>query len=97
MAEKKKHTIVSADTGEQVKPSAAAHKPTVQQAAPVGNASGLRIGAIALWVVAFVFEILALQKPNLLIPLSVGTRGDQLLNARSFEAQGFWFCWARSI
>ena len=36
-----------------------------------------------------IFEILALQKPNLLIPLSVGTRGDQILNARSFEAQGF--------
>ena len=36
-----------------------------------------------------IFEILALQKPNLLIPLSIGTRGDQILNARSFEAQGF--------
>ena len=60
MAEKKKHTIVSADTGAQVKPSAAAHKPTVQQAAPVGNASGLRIGAIVLWVVALIFEVLAL-------------------------------------
>lgn len=36
-----------------------------------------------------IFEILALKKPNLLIPLSAGTRGDQILNARSFEAQGF--------
>ena len=36
-----------------------------------------------------IFEILAMQKPSLLIPLSVGTRGDQILNARSFEAQGF--------
>lgn len=36
-----------------------------------------------------IFEILALRKPNLLIPLSAGTRGDQILNARSFEAQGF--------
>ena len=36
-----------------------------------------------------IFEILALQKPNLLIPLSIGTRGDKILNARSFEAQGF--------
>lgn len=36
-----------------------------------------------------IFEILALHKPNLLIPLSAGTRGDQILNARSFEAQGF--------
>ena len=35
-------------------------------------------------------ELLALHKPNLLIPLSKNaSRGDQILNARSFEAQGF--------
>lgn len=35
-------------------------------------------------------EILALQKPNLLIPLPAkASRGDQILNARSFERQGF--------
>ncbi len=35
-------------------------------------------------------ELLALKKPNLLIPLpSTSSRGDQLLNARSFESQGF--------
>ncbi len=34
-------------------------------------------------------ELLALQKPNLLIPLMAGSRGDQILNAESFEAQGF--------
>ncbi len=35
-------------------------------------------------------EILALKKPNLLIPLSArASRGDQILNARSFERQGF--------
>lgn len=34
-------------------------------------------------------EILALQKPNILIPLVNGSRGDQVLNAKSFEAQGF--------
>lgn len=35
-------------------------------------------------------EILALKKPNILIPLpSASSRGDQLLNARSFEKQGF--------
>lgn len=34
-------------------------------------------------------ELLALKKPNLLIPLAKGSRGDQLLNARSFEAQGY--------
>ena len=34
-------------------------------------------------------ELLALNKPNILIPLSVGSRGDQILNAASFEDQGF--------
>lgn len=35
-------------------------------------------------------ELLALKKPNILIPLpSKSSRGDQLLNAKSFEAQGF--------
>lgn len=35
-------------------------------------------------------ELLALKKPNILIPLpSSSSRGDQLLNARSFESQGF--------
>lgn len=35
-------------------------------------------------------EILALRKPNLLIPLSANaSRGDQILNADSFENQGF--------
>ncbi len=35
-------------------------------------------------------ELLALHKPNLLIPLSAAaSRGDQILNARSFEHQGF--------
>ena len=35
-------------------------------------------------------ELLALHKPNILIPLSAkASRGDQILNARSFESQGF--------
>ncbi len=35
-------------------------------------------------------ELLALKKPNILIPLpAASSRGDQLLNARSFESQGF--------
>lgn len=35
-------------------------------------------------------ELLALRKPNLLIPLSAkASRGDQILNSRSFERQGF--------
>jgi UDP-N-acetylglucosamine--N-acetylmuramyl-(pentapeptide) pyrophosphoryl-undecaprenol N-acetylglucosamine transferase len=35
-------------------------------------------------------ELLALKKPNLLIPLSAkASRGDQILNANSFLTQGF--------
>ena len=35
-------------------------------------------------------ELLALRKPSLLIPLPArASRGDQILNAKSFEAQGF--------
>jgi len=37
-----------------------------------------------------IYEFLALRKPNLLIPLPLSaSRGDQILNARSFEKQGF--------
>jgi UDP-N-acetylglucosamine--N-acetylmuramyl-(pentapeptide) pyrophosphoryl-undecaprenol N-acetylglucosamine transferase len=43
-----------------------------------------RSGATAL------FEILALRKPGLLIPLPLSaSRGDQILNARSFESRGW--------
>ena len=35
-------------------------------------------------------ELLALHKPNLLIPLSANaSRGDQILNANSFKQQGY--------
>ncbi len=35
-------------------------------------------------------ELLALRKPNILIPLPASaSRGDQILNAKSFETQGF--------
>lgn len=35
-------------------------------------------------------ELLALRKPNILIPLSAAaSRGDQILNAKSFEKQGY--------
>lgn len=58
MAEAKKKKIVSASTGKEV--SGARKKATVKkQAAPVGNATGLRVGAILLWVVAIAFELLA--------------------------------------
>jgi len=61
MAEKKQHKIVSASTGEQVtgKPTAP-KKPVIHEAAPVGNAGSLRIGAVVLWAVALIFEVLAL-------------------------------------
>jgi len=37
-----------------------------------------------------IFELLALKKPHLLIPLpKLKSRGDQILNAASFEKQGF--------
>ena len=37
-----------------------------------------------------IFELLALKKPNLLIPLSKrSSRGDQILNAASFEKNGY--------
>lgn len=37
-------------------------------------------------------ELLALRKPNILIPLPTGaSRGDQLVNASSFKKQGFSF------
>jgi UDP-N-acetylglucosamine--N-acetylmuramyl-(pentapeptide) pyrophosphoryl-undecaprenol N-acetylglucosamine transferase len=37
-------------------------------------------------------ELLALRKPNILIPLSAAaSRGDQILNAESFERQGYSF------
>lgn len=37
-----------------------------------------------------IFELLALKKPHILIPLgSKATRGDQILNAQSFEVSGY--------
>ncbi len=53
----KKKRIVSADTGAEVE---AGSRARAKAAAPVGNAAGLRIGAVALWVVAIGFEVLAL-------------------------------------
>ncbi len=39
-----------------------------------------------------IFELLALKKPNILVPLPAGaSRGDQILNARSFSARGYSF------
>ncbi|MBE6887307.1 MAG: hypothetical protein E7484_02665 [Ruminococcaceae bacterium] len=60
MAEKKKKKIISADTGLEVE--AGSRKQTkMKEAAPVGNAGGLRAGAVALWVVALALEIVAVM------------------------------------
>ena len=36
-----------------------------------------------------IFEFLALNKPMLLVPLELGSRGDQLQNAKSFVESGY--------
>lgn len=36
-----------------------------------------------------IFEVLALKIPMLLVPLEIGSRGDQVLNAKSFETNGW--------
>lgn len=36
-----------------------------------------------------IFEVLALAKPMLLIPLEIGSRGDQVVNAESFRKNGW--------
>lgn len=37
-----------------------------------------------------IFELLSLKKPNILIPYSLAaSRGDQIINAKSFQKQGF--------
>ncbi len=46
---KKKKIVAASNEGKKIK-----------EAAPVGNATGLRIGAIVLWVVALAFEVVAL-------------------------------------
>lgn len=59
MAEtKKKKKIVSASEGKEV--TAGSAKRTVKEAAPVGNATGLRIGAVVLWIVAIALEVVAI-------------------------------------
>ena len=67
MAEKKKPQIVNVQgediTAQHDKEKAEGTlqqgiRPPHQQAAPVGNAKGLRIGAVILWVAAIIFEVL---------------------------------------
>lgn len=65
MAEKKEKKIVSADSGEKISNKEAARKSAekgtraTQEAAPVGNSTGLRIGAVLCWLGAFALEIVA--------------------------------------
>lgn len=58
MAEEKKKKIVSAASGEEVQ--AGSLKKPAKPAAPAGSTTGLRIGAGVLWLLAIVFEVLAL-------------------------------------
>ncbi len=65
MATPKKKKIVSADTGKEVTAAEREkRKENYKQAAPVGNATGLRIGAIILWVVALALEVVAVLMFN---------------------------------
>lgn len=63
MAEEKKprkeHKIVSASTGQAVKPGT---RPASGAAVPqqTGNATGLRVGAVIFWLIALAFEALAI-------------------------------------
>ena len=61
MAEPKKKKIVSADTGKEVAAGSRKKKGNMKEAAPVGNATGVRIGAVALWVVALALEFVAIM------------------------------------
>lgn len=61
MAEPKKKKIVSASTGEEVAAGSLKKRPDGQNVVPEGKDTPLRIGAAILWVVAIVFEVLALK------------------------------------
>ena len=80
MAEKKEKKLVAASDSSAAKKRENITTPsgyTAKAAAPVGNAGGLRIGAVILWIVAIVFEVLAIlhirkifvynDKPNLIL------------------------------
>lgn len=58
MAEKKEKKIISADDGREVAASEVKNA-TIKSAKPTGNAGGLRIGAVILWILAIGFEVLA--------------------------------------
>lgn len=60
----KKHNIVQASSG------TAAPKHTIKEAPKTGNATGLRIGAVVLWLVAIGLEVLAVMILNGSVTLS---------------------------
>ena len=63
MAEKKEKKLVAASDSAAAKKKETITTPsgyTAKAAKPVGNAGGLRVGAVILWIVAIVFEILAI-------------------------------------
>ena len=87
MAEKKKPIIVNVE-GEDItaqhekeKAEGASHpqKPPVLDAAPVGNAKGLRIGAVILWVLAIIFEVLTVLVVTGKVTLPVMTQMTQMI------------------
>ena len=62
MAEKKEKKLVAASESSAAKKKETITTPsgyTAKAAKPVGNAGGLRVGAVLLWVVAIAFEVLA--------------------------------------
>ncbi len=63
MAEKKEKKLVAASDSSAAKKKETITTPSGYQAKPakpVGNAGGLRVGAIILWVLAIAFEVLAI-------------------------------------
>ena len=83
MAESKKKKIVSASDGQEV--AAGSKKRTVKQAAPVGNATGLRIGAVVLWVAAIALEVVAILILNGTINLTFMPSLWQLIIALALD------------
>lgn len=63
MAQKKEHKLVSAETGEQLKPGEKPQAaPNLKPAKELGNPKALRIGAVCLWAAAILFEVLAVWR-----------------------------------
>ena len=82
MAEKKEKKIVSAKTGETVSQATIAADRKKKKAEPVPQSTtGLRVGAIVLWVVALGFEVLALLLILGKVNLHIGSTTVQLVIA----------------